>query len=403
MKVLRTVALLAAIQSCVAAEAALIPSADGLTVHDTTLHVTWLANANLPGTPAGRFGVPNIMPNGAMDYPTAVAWVAALNKQNYLGHDDWQLPATPLVDPTCGSVGPQGGSFGVGCRNSAMGSLFYASLGLHSPDTAVPIPTTPTGPFTNFQPYLYWSDSAAANTQQGYYTFSFNTGWQGANVDKHFMYALPMIKGKVPGAPAANGTALQPSADGKTVYDPIADVTWVADADLAKTQQFGAQCTSKDGTLCINPDGSMSHTTAENWINGMNAAGWLGQHDWQLPPIPQTDPTCQGANVNFGCTGNPMGNLYYRQLHLTQGTPAVPAPNVKVGSFSNVQPYLYWSCQAIGGSSVFCGPAVPAPNFEWSFSFGNGFQGTDLMVNDLYVMVYYPDPPEGRQRSVRHW
>ena len=30
------------------ADAELIPSADGLTVHDTALHVTWLANANLP-------------------------------------------------------------------------------------------------------------------------------------------------------------------------------------------------------------------------------------------------------------------------------------------------------------------------------------------------------------------
>lgn len=403
MRVLRAVALLAAIGSCAAVEAALIPSPDGRTVHDTALHVTWLANANLAGTPAGRFGVPNIMPNGAMDYATALAWVAALNQQEYLGHHDWQIPATPLVDPTCGAIGPNGGSFGAGCRNSALGSLFYTSLGLRSPNTAVPIPATATGPFTDFQPYLYWSDSAASDAQNGYRTFSFNTGWQGSNVDKHFMYALPMIRGKIAGTPPASGTGLQPSADGKTVYDPLADVTWLADADLAKTQQFGAQCTNKDGTLCINSDGSMSHTTAANWINGMNAAGWLGQRNWQLPPIPQSDTTCQGANVNFGCTGNPMGILYSEQLHLAQGTPVVPTPDIKVGPFSNVQPYLYWSCQATGGGSVSCGSAGPAPNFAWSFSFGNGFQGTDLMVNDLYVMVYYPDPPEGRQRSVRHW
>ena len=33
---------------------------------------------------------------------------------------------------------------------------------------------------------------------------------------------------------------------------------------------------------------------------------------------------------------------------------------------------------------------APAPGFAWSFSFGNGFEGTDLIQNDLYVMVYYP-------------
>ena len=26
----------------------------------------------------------------------------------------------------------------------------------------------------------------------------------------------------------------------------------------------------------------------------------------------------------------------------------------------------------------------------WSFSFGNGFAGTDLTQNNLYVMVHYP-------------
>ncbi len=145
----------------------------------------------------------------------------------------------------------------------------------------------------------------------------------------------------------------------------------------------------------------MSHATALAWINGMNAAVYLGQTNWQLPAIPDTDSTCKGG---YQCTGDPLGNLYYNQLHLAKGTPVVPTPNVKTGPFSNVQPYLYWSCQAEPGSSVLCSSDVPAPNFEWSFSFGNGFQGTDLVQNSLYVMVYYPDPPAGpRVHAVRHW
>ena len=58
--------------------------------------------------------------------------------------------------------------------------------------------------------------------------------------------------------------------------------------------------------------------------------------------------------------------------------------------FQDIQPYLYWSC---GGKSVVgaCGIA-PAKGFEWSFSFGNGFLGTDLIENSLYAMVYYPTP-----------
>jgi len=90
-------------------------------------------------------------------------------------------------------------------------------------------------------------------------------------------------------------------------------------------------------------------------------------------------------------------------LHLAQGTPAVLTPNVTTGGFSHLQPYLYWSCAAAEGSNVLCQSAPPAPNFGWSFSFGNGFQGTDLQANNLYVMVYYPDPPPAQhRRAVRH-
>jgi len=195
-----------------------------------------------------------------------------------------------------------------------------------------------------------------------------------------------MIKGKLPGHYYPTGSnGLQVSADRQTVYDPGADVTWLANADLAKAHKFNAQCVNPDSTLCINQDGSMSHTTALNWINGMNATAYLGQANWQLPPD-------SGGCVGFGCTDTPMGELFYKQLELSQGTPAVPTPDIDVGPFYNVQPYLYWSCSAPYTQQP-CQNPPPATGFEWSFSFGNGFQGTDLKENDLYVMVYFPETP----------
>jgi hypothetical protein len=65
--------------------------------------------------------------------------------------------------------------------------------------------------------------------------------------------------------------------------------------------------------------------------------------------------------------------------------------NVTVGPFKNLQPYLYWSCQGATIQSA-CQIAGPAAGFEWSFSFGNGFLGTDLLDNDLYVTVYFVGP-----------
>ena len=44
-------------------------------------------------------------------------------------------------------------------------------------------------------------------------------------------------------------------------------------------------------------------------------------------------------------------------------------------------------------SEPHCHGAADPNNRQWSFSFGNGYQGTDVTQNALYVEVYYPNPP----------
>ena len=42
-------------------------------------------------------------------------------------------------------------------------------------------------------------------------------------------------------------------------------------------------------------------------------------------------------------------------------------------------------------SSINCSGDPAARGFQFSFSFGNGFQGTDVIGNSLYVMAYAVD------------
>jgi hypothetical protein len=370
--------------------ATLVAAADGQTVYDPNLNVTWIADANLAGKQT--FGVSNINPSGSMDYATAIRWVEAMNALDngagYLGHNNWQLPSAPAEDHSCARTGRNGESFGFHCSGSALGSLYYRSLRLREPDTAVRIPANTLGPFHDFQPYLYWSGSAAADPKQGFVSFSFNSGFQGANVKLNYLYALPMIKGKLPGTPPSVGNGLEVNPGGQTVYDPVAQVTWLADANLAAKQTFGV--------ADINPDGSMKHATAVQWVAAMNQAdhgrGYLGHANWQLPETVAPDPSCSiGAKgtTGFDCTGSVMGVLFYKQLGLRRGQSVVAVPDVKVGPFHNIQPYLYWACEAETAISP-CQINGPANGFEWNFSFGNGFEGTNLLGNNLYVIVYYP-------------
>src|SRR5580698_3904536 len=118
-------AALIACASPLQAGSTLVLSPDGITVYDTVNNISWLANANLPA--ANRFGLPGcnaadvapcVNASGSMSYQAAAAWVTAMNAANYLGHSNWQLPTTPLLDNSCPVAGPNGGSFGFTCSSS---------------------------------------------------------------------------------------------------------------------------------------------------------------------------------------------------------------------------------------------------------------------------------------------
>jgi hypothetical protein len=367
------------------------PGNAGQVVYDSQLNVSWLADGNLAAKQS--FGVSGINKSGSMTYQTALLWVQALNAYNkgggYLGHNNWQLPTAPQNDPHCDRTGTQGESFGFHCSGSALGSLYYNTLHLQEPNTAVPIPSGTTGPFSNFQPYLYWSKSAAANATQGFVSFSFNTGFQGANVWRNHLYVMPMIKGKLPGMPPPpDGTRLRVNPGGQTVYDPVSNVTWLANANLAAKQTFGVAGISSDGT--------MDHSTAVLWIDAMNKTdhghGYLGHKEWDLPETGPPDPSCSmKGTTGFGCNASPMGHLYYDEFAFPAGAPVVTTPDVKLGPFHDIQPYLYWACEARTAQSP-CETQGPASGFQWNFSFGNGFEGTNLVQNYLYAIVYFPGP-----------
>ena len=306
---------------------------DGQTVYESKLNVTWLADANYAHTKT--YGVSGITSSGAMSYTAAAAWVKALNRAHYLGHQNWTLPATPKQDGTCAKSGPNANGFGFGCHGSDLGSLYYDGLGLHDPDTAVPRPPSSEYGFKNFQNYLYWSLDSSGHSgvvggenKNAYASFSFTAGYKGSNVDPNYLYVMVMIPGHPTGFPA-----------GSVVYDPTANITWLADANLAHSLSF-----SEDA----NADGAMTHDAAVEMVRNMNSQHYLDHTDWQLPTTPADDPTCsiktKVPTYAFGCTGGDMGKLYYGFLHKTAGEAVVPAMAATTGPFHNIQPYLYWSC-----------------------------------------------------------
>jgi hypothetical protein len=180
----------------------LVPIDNGQIIHDTRLGINWLADANLAEhhtfhitqgiNPNPKDStILNINPDGSMKYKTAVAWIKAMNARNYLGHSNWRLP---MATDTRATYYITGDGIGDEFQGSEMGELYYTELGATAGSTILRPPST-QGPFNHFQPYLYWSGTPGDLNPngQGYITFSFGNGFQGANFNKDQMYVIPVF------------------------------------------------------------------------------------------------------------------------------------------------------------------------------------------------------------------
>ncbi len=186
------------------ANAALNDLGNGL-VNDDTLNITWMKDANLVKTSCDSNNAlwqafdPSALPaleqsgntkaqicsgNASLNWFEAKAWIAVLNAQSYLGHNDWRQPRTTQPDLTCESTIASSNNGGYNCRGSELGHLFNATVpsGLENPNQAgtgtgldgsigtigsacvgsVPHCFTQTGPFDNTQAFAYWSGTEYA-------------------------------------------------------------------------------------------------------------------------------------------------------------------------------------------------------------------------------------------------
>lgn len=133
---------------------------------DTTLGITWLANASYAG-------------NISMDWTSAIAWVAALNPYSS-GITGWRLPDTDPVNGTDYSQDDYGwdvsapGTLYAGSTASEMAYMYYNTLGNNRHDGL-----TNTGPFSNihiFEQDIFWSASEPSGG--GVWYFYFVNGYQ---------------------------------------------------------------------------------------------------------------------------------------------------------------------------------------------------------------------------------
>ena len=141
---------------------------------------------------------------------------------------------------------------------------------------------------------------------------------------------------------------------GDALYDDVLDITWLSNANLADTTDFGV--------AGIQANGVMNWNTANLWIASMNNANHLGYNDWRLPDMDinndDTAINCSGGGVS-GCSDNEYGHLFW-ETGITAASPGT-SPN----NFTNLQSFHYWSGleSATATSSVWAFNTDVGPQF----------------------------------------
>jgi len=116
------------------------------------------------------------------------------------------------------------------------------------------------------------------------------------------------------------------------IYDTIQDITWLQDANYAKTSGY-------------DDDGKMSWQESMDWATQLTFGGFA---DWRLFKASPEDRGCsiQSSNINtgFNCTKNELGHLFYNEFNLTSRQSILAATfDDEFDLFSNVQNYIYWA------------------------------------------------------------
>ncbi|MEI7466273.1 MAG: hypothetical protein WCJ87_13080, partial [Burkholderiales bacterium] len=189
--------------------------------------------------------------------------------------------------------------------------------------------------------------------------------------------------------PVPQAQALLVDRGSGMLYDTALNVTWLQDANYAKTSGYcnaPGNCSNAQGRV-----GAMTWTQANAWANNLNYGGYSS--GWRLARNTPVNGTQSGWNYTWSASGSTdvgynitsnseLGYMYYVNLELKGffnpdksersdygifGNGTFGGQN-NVGLVRNLQSYVYWSGTAY----------PPSPDRDaWGFHTSIGFQDSD--------------------------
>jgi hypothetical protein len=202
---------------------------------------------------------------------------------------------------------------------------------------------------------------------------------------RSILVVCSLVGSVAPASAALLGRDLDGAPGYDAYYDTTLGITWLADANLAKSNNFGVSGIEAGSGL-------MNWSTAQSWILAMNGANYLGVSAWRLPSMVDIDgdgcldnfamdgTDCGYNAVSVGPDAGELASLFYDTLgnlafYDTSGTPQLPGLGIQnTGPFSNLSNTLYWyGLETTSNPSGRPNP-LATPSNAWYFGMPSGGQ-----------------------------
>jgi hypothetical protein len=152
---------------------------------------------------------------------------------------------------------------------------------------------------------------------------------------------------------------------GGLIYDSDLKITWLADANYARTSGYDA-------------DGLMNFSAANTWAAGLSYGGY---DDWRLPTA--LNPGDWEAVRGYRASGE-MSHMYYYNMGAVAGGRISEGNVANFALFTNLQSSYYWS------GTVTVDLAQSPAGTAWFFATEGGYQGSAILSNEMYAWAVRP-------------
>jgi hypothetical protein len=151
--------------------------------------------------------------------------------------------------------------------------------------------------------------------------------------------------------------------EGRALYDTDTNLTWLSDANYAKTSGFDA-------------DGRLNWAEANAWVDNLDIGGFT---DWRLPTSLQPDPHCDYqsyvGSYGYHCIGSELGNLFSNVLGGQNGQSITSVHNANYDLLTHLQNNFYWTSTLNNVQG----------EYAWGLSFADGYQSRAGLLGGGYV------------------